>query len=246
VRIDTDKIKVTLSRLSTYAGECNWPEQFAGEGVYYAQNPGFSYSSGILLHTMIRAFNSRRVIEIGSGYSTLASLDALRLNYPDNGFKLTCIEPYPHRWLEDTVARHPNAVELLKRKAEEVDLQTYLMLEEGDIFFIDSSHISKLNSDVNYLYLRVLPRLKPGVIIHIHDIYIPYEYPRVHFYGKPRYYWNEQYFVQAFLTGNKDFEVILPGYYAQTDMQADFCTAFPGFDPAKYRRTSSFWLRKVD
>jgi len=105
--------------------------------------------------------------------------------------------------------------------------------------------VSKLNSDVNYLYLQILPRLAKGVIVHIHDIYIPYEYPAVHFYGQQKIFWNEQYFLQAFLTNNRDFEIIMPGYFVQTDRNKDFQAAFPHYDPRKHRATSSFWLRKV-
>ncbi len=187
---------------------------------------------------MIRAHHTRRVVEIGSGFSTLISLEALRKNVPDGSFQLTCVEPYPKNWL----LKLP--IELCTAKAEDVDLNTYVSLEAGDILFIDSSHVAKLNSDVNFLYMRVLPRLKSGVIIHIHDIYIPYEYPRVHFTQKPSYYWNEQYVLQAFLSGNRDFEVLLPGYYAQTDLQAAFKSTFMSYNPAVHRATSSFWLRR--
>ena len=238
ITLDQSAVEATLKQLGKFAGECHWQEHATREGEYYAQNPAFAYSSAMLLHAVIRAYNARRIVEIGGGYSTLISLEALRKNYSDGSFALTCIEPYPKAWL-----RHL-PIDLHLAKAEEVDLSTYTSLKAGDILFIDSSHIAKLNSDVNFLYLRVLPRLKPGVIIHVHDIFIPYEYPRVHFTKKPPSYWNEQYVLEAFLSGNRDFEILMPGYYAQTDMQVAVTRAFPGYDPSLHRATSSLWLRR--
>jgi predicted O-methyltransferase YrrM len=235
ITIDRHHIQATLTRLSVYASECQWQEYATHEGEYYAQNSAFGYSSAALLHTMIRAHKTRRVVEIGSGFSTLISLAALRMN---GDFTLTCIEPYPKTWLRQL------PIDLRITKAEAVDLSVYTLLDAGDVLFIDSSHVAKLNSDVNFLVMRVLPRLKSGVIVHIHDIYIPYEYPRVHFTNKPSYYWNEQYVLQAFLSGNPHFEILMPGYYAQTEMQAAFKNAFAGYNPAVHRATSSFWLRR--
>jgi methyltransferase family protein len=243
--IVTRTVTATLHKISAYAGECRWPENKSEEGVYFAQNGSFGYSSAAILYSMIRSFKSKRVIEVGSGYSSLIILDALKKNHPQGDFNFTCIEPYPLGWLKEVTSRHPDKMGLRAERAETVDENVYLTLKENDIFFIDSSHVSKLNSDVNFLYLHVLPRMAKGVIVHIHDIYIPYEYPKVHFYGIHKIFWNEQYLVQAFLTNNKDFEIIMPGYFVQTDMNKDFQTAFPYYDPLKHRSTSSFWLRKI-
>lgn len=158
ITLDSAAIEATLTKLGAFAEECQWQETTTREGEYYAQNPAFAYSSAMLLHTLIRAYNARRVLEIGSGFSTLISLEALRKNFPDNSFTLTCIEPYPKAWLRQL------PIDLKVAKAEDVDLNLYTSLEAGDILFIDSSHVAKLNSDVNFLYMRVLPRLKSGVI----------------------------------------------------------------------------------
>lgn len=235
ITVDTHAIEGTLTQLGAYSRECQWQEQGGRDGEYYAQNSQFGYSSAALLHTIIRWQKTHRVVEIGSGYSTLISLEALRKN---GEFTLTCIEPYPKAEL------YKLPIDLRVAKAEDIDLDTYLSLEAGDILFIDSSHVAKLNSDVNFLYMRVLPRLKPGVIVHIHDIYIPYEYPKIHFTRKPSLYWNEQYLLQAFLSCNRDFEILLPGFFVQTHMQTIFQTAFAGYQPSLHRATSSFWLRR--
>lgn len=243
--IDAATVSAILQTLSSHAGECQWPENKSAEGVYFSQNGSFGYSSAAILHSTIRSFHSRGVIEVGSGYSSLIILEALKKNYPEGEFNFICIEPYPRPWLKEVAARNPGGMDLRAEKAETVDENMFLKLRENDILFIDSSHVSKLNSDVNYLYLHVLPRLAKGVVIHIHDIYIPYEYPRVHFYGKQKIFWNEQYLLQAFLTNNENFEIIIPGYFVQTDMSDDFRKSFPHYDPSKHRATSSFWLRKI-
>jgi predicted O-methyltransferase YrrM len=244
VRLDEDLFSATLTTLSAHAHECGWPEQATAPGQYYAQNTAFGYSSAVLLHTMIRAHRSRRLVEVGSGYSTLIAHEALKLNHPDGSYQLTCIEPYPHEWLKARLSG--DSAQLIVSRAQDVPLDTYLNLAENDILFIDSSHVSKLASDVNFLYLRVLPRLKPGVIVHIHDIHLPYEYPEVYFRGRVKYYWNEQYLLQAFLSGgDSHFEIILPGYLIQKDRSDDFRRAFPDYDPARHRLTSSFWMKKV-
>jgi hypothetical protein len=242
--MNIERVKETLEKLSGYAIECSWPEAKGRDGIYYSQNPSFGYSSAAILHAMIRSYSSKGVVEIGGGFSSLIALEALRKNSDNGNFSFKCIEPFPSEWLKDLAQESPDNIKLYIERAEKMDIEAYLDLKENDVLFIDSSHVSKLNSDVNYIYLQVLPRLAKGVIVHIHDIYIPYEYPRVHFYGLHKYFWNEQYMLQAFLTNNNDFEIILPGYYVQTDMRDDFQRVFPHYDPAIHRATSSLWLKK--
>jgi predicted O-methyltransferase YrrM len=245
IHLDREKIISCVKTLGTYGAECHWPDQADTPGQYYTQNINFGYSSAILLYSMIRHFRCRSVIEIGSGFSTLISLEALSKNFPKNDFKLTFIEPYPRPWLHDVAARYPNTVEMITARAEELEVSRYLSLEAGDLLFIDSSHVAKLGSDVNFLFLQILPRLNPGVIVHIHDIYIPYEYPRAHFTGAVKHYWNEQYLLQALLAENPHFEIILPGFYVQHDLPEIFRASFPDYDQRVYRATSSFWLRRT-
>lgn len=241
ISMDRGRFSETLRRLSEKAGEATWPEKPGAQGQYHSSNDNFGFSSAALLHTMIRTHNSRKVIEIGGGFSSLISLQALRLNHGDD-FRFDCVEPYPWPWLETTLRAQPGA-RLLKQPVEQLNPEMLAELEENDILFIDSSHCVRLASDVNFLYLQVIPRLKPGVIVHIHDIYMPYEYPRIHFHGRQKLFWNEQYLLQALLTDNPRVEVILPGFFVQKDMENEFAAAFPFYDPAKHRKTSSFWMR---
>ena len=101
---------------------------------------------------------------------------------------------------------------------------------------------------MTFLYLEVLPRLAPGVIVHVHDVQFPYDYPRVYPDGAagPRYFWNEQYLLQAFLALNPDFEVLLAGHFLQRDHPDEFARSFPGLRRGTHRATSSFYMRRVD
>jgi predicted O-methyltransferase YrrM len=238
-------IRACLAQLAQFAPECNWPENKTAPQRYYWRNQNFSYSSACILHAMIRANRTRKIIEIGSGFSSLIALEALKLNHPSGQFELRCIEPYPSLWLVELARQNPSEIGLVRKKAQELAPEFFADLEANDILFIDSSHVAKLASDVNFLFLRVLPRLKRGVIIHVHDIYTPYDYPREHFFGRTKIFWNEQYLLQAFLSGNKDFEIVLPCYFLQTDSSGEFKKTFPLYDPAIHRATSSFWMKKI-
>jgi predicted O-methyltransferase YrrM len=243
--IDLDAAASALKQISCYVQECNWPDKRTAEGVYYTGNVNFGYCSAAILHCMIRSSRTKRLLEVGSGYSSLVALEALKLNYPGGEFRLKCIEPYPVRWLEEMARKHPGSVELLAVKADEADLATYSELGENDVLFIDGSHVSKLGSDVNFIYLQVLPRLTSGVLVHIHDIFIPYEYPREFYWGRDKRFWNEQYLLEAFLTNNPAFEVVLPAYWLMRDRPSDFQEALPAWNPRAHGHSSSFWLRKV-
>jgi predicted O-methyltransferase YrrM len=201
----------------------------------------FGYSSAARLHSMIRVHRSRRVIEVGGGYSSVISLDALRRNSSDTAF--TCVEPHPRPWLEAAISNAGG--KLVREPVQALPTELFETLEAGDLLFIDSSHVAKLGSDVNHLFHQVLPRLKSGVLVHVHDIYIPYEYPAEHFFSEHKIFWNEQYLLQAVLSSNPSYEILLPGFYVQTELKREFSAAFPRYDSARHRRTSSFYFRKL-
>lgn len=164
--------------------------------------PGFGYSEGMVLAAMIRYHKPKKIIEIGAGlstyYGTLA-LDSI------NGGSYTCIEPNPYPELYTL-----NHVEnIIKKRAEKVDVKVFESLEKGDILFIDSTHIVKLGGEVIYLYLEVLPRLKKGVIVHIHDIAFPFPILRPEIAIHEKRYWTEWALAQAFLAFNKSFKIEL-------------------------------------
>lgn len=241
--IEPAKVQTTLQVLGQFGAEASWSREPRPPGEYTAANDKFGFSSAALLHTFIRANGTRKVIEVGGGYSSLISLAALEQNHGPSGFEFVCVEPYPTAWLEQAIARAGTNAKLIRQPAEQLDPAMLADLRENDILFIDSSHCVLLASDVNFLYLQVIPRLRPGVLVHIHDIYIPYEYPKSHFFGPNKLFWNEQYLLQALLTDNPRLQVILPAFMTQKDMAEAFAAAFPHFDPARDRKSSSFWLR---
>jgi hypothetical protein len=128
----------------------------------------------------------------------------------------------------------------VEAKVQDVDLEFFAQLAPGDILFIDTSHTVKIGGDVNYLFLEVLPRIKPGVLVHVHDIFLPFEYRRDWVMDELRF-WTEQYLLQAFLTFNSEFEVLMANYYAGHYFEEDLKRAFPGLQSVK---GGSFWMRR--
>jgi len=178
-------------------------EKTNNSSQYYLSNGSFGFVSGQVHYSIIRHFKPKKIIEVGSGYSTLVSLEALKKNNKEgSSFEFFAIEPYPPKYLTDAVG-----VNIIKKKVEEMDVQFFQTLNENDLLFIDSSHTVKIGGDVNFLILEVLPRLKKGVIVHIHDIQFPYEYFKSYILEQ-HLFWQEQYLVQAFLMYNNSFKII--------------------------------------
>ena len=171
---------------------------------YYSDNPSYPFSDAYVFYCFIHHYRPRKIIEIGSGFSSAAcldSLDALGLDDTQCWF----VEPYPalvRSLLGELDARH----EILAKPVQDVDLSLFESLEAGDILFIDSTHVSKINSDVNWTVFEIMPRLKPGVIIHIHDIYWPFDYPEE--WIQEGRAWTEVYLVRAFLQFNDAFQIL--------------------------------------
>ena len=171
------------------------------EYEFYFDNGLFSGADALVLYCMVRHFKPKLIMEVGSGFSTRVSAQAAIRN---GGTRLISIEPYP----PDILRRgFPGLNSLIEKPVQEVGLAPFLELTAGDILFIDTSHVSKSNGEVNFLFLEVLPRLNPGVVIHIHDIFLPREYPK-EWIIKAKLFSNEQYLVQAFLSFNRDFEIL--------------------------------------
>jgi predicted O-methyltransferase YrrM len=173
---------------------------------YGYDNPLYSYGDGVMLFTMIQHLKPRRIIEVGSGHSSCAILDAIE-RLPGGGTQVTFVEP--HAALLKSLVR-PGDLDrhrLLEHGLQACPLSLFESLQAGDILFIDSSHVSKLGSDVNYFMFEILPVLKPGVFVHIHDIIHPFEYP-IQWYGEGRA-WNETYLLRAFLSFNDSWRMEL-------------------------------------
>jgi predicted O-methyltransferase YrrM len=162
---------------------------------------------------MVRHFQPQLIIEVGSGFSTLVLSQAAAKN---KNSALICVDPFPPEFLRKDI---PALRSFVEAKVQDMDVEFFAQLAPGDILFIDTSHTVKIGGDVNYLFLEVLPRIKPGVLVHVHDIFLPFEYRRDWVMDEFRF-WTEQYLLQAFLSFNSEFEVLMANYYAGKSVDA--------------------------
>jgi predicted O-methyltransferase YrrM len=173
-------------------------------------NSWFGAADGLFLHLMVRLARPRRAIEVGSGFSTLVMMDTNE-QFFDGGIRLTFIEPNPERLLSRLRPGDEQRADIIEQPVQDADPSLFRQLGAGDILFIDSSHVAKVGSDVNYLLFSVLPQLAPGVLVHFHDVPYPFEYPEDWIrYG---FAWNEAYMLRAFLQYNSEFRVRLWNSY---------------------------------
>ncbi|EEX10956.1 conserved hypothetical protein [Ruegeria lacuscaerulensis ITI-1157] len=182
------------------------------------------------LYLMIRRFRPKRVIEVGCGNSTRVTRQAIIDG--DLETQITAIDPYPRADIAHVVDRFE------QKRLEEVDPALFAELEAGDVLFIDSSHVVRMSNDVAHLFCRIIPTLKPGVVIHVHDVFLPYEYPKRFFYDCPG--WGEQYMLHALLQSGA-FSMLWPGYYLQR-ARPDAVEALPFL---KDGRAQSIWVQRA-
>ena len=216
-----------------------FPDIFPQLGKFGWKNDMFSYGDGEIYYSFVRHFKPQRIIEIGSGSSTQLALAAIEANDREadgNSCELTCIEPYENTWIGKTAAT------LVRERVEDLDLALFDQLGSGDFLFIDSSHVIRPHGDVTREILQILPRLKEGVIVHIHDIFTPRDYPDF-WTRQERRLWNEQYLLEAWLSGNRDVDIICALNWLKHnhwDALADACPMLrrnPNAEPG------SFWMR---
>ncbi|MEP2770524.1 MAG: class I SAM-dependent methyltransferase [Fulvivirga sp.] len=177
------------------------------ENFYYSKNGFFNSADAYFLAAMIINKKPRKIIEIGSGFSSALMMD-VKNKYFNKSLELTFIEPYPER-LYGLIAK--KELNIYEQFIQDIDIDMFEALEANDILFIDSSHISKVGSDVNHIIFNILPRLKKGVIVHFHDITYPFEYPKNWIYDG--IFWNEAYILKSFLMYNQNFKVKLFNSY---------------------------------
>jgi Methyltransferase domain len=214
-------------------------------GQFYLLNGTFMAVDAQVYFAPIRHLRPRRIIEIGAGNSTLVALAAASANAAEAGVttQLTVIDPFPWEVFRGAFP----GLTLVEQRLQHLDRQIFDQLGEGDILFIDSSHVLRAGNDVEFEYLEILPRLRSGVCVHIHDISLPRRYPKVYFDGQN--YWNEQQLLQAFLAFNAGFEVVWPAsamlirhpakVFETFPELAEMQRAFPASEP------TSFWIRKT-
>ncbi len=201
------------------------------------ENDQVSGADPFILHALIRELKPRRIVEVGGGYTTLVSTKAVRCN---GSGEIVCVEPYPRPFLDRALE---GVGRLARCPVQEVDLDLFTSLGENDILFIDSTHVARIGSDVNRLFLEILPRLAPGVWVHVHDIFLPYDYPET-WTKDMHFFWSEQYLLQAFLIGNRMYRPrFAVGYMGRRHPEA-MRRVFPGW--ALGLGGGSFWMRRED
>jgi hypothetical protein len=244
------KISEQLDKLENlgrqFGSECQWAHHSGGDATKFStDNSGFSFGCAASTHSIIRAHKPRKVIEIGSGSSSRVIAAALRANLTGGGdaADYCVIDPYPN----ETLTKVLGISSIVRSRVELTEIERFQALEENDVLFVDSGHTVRIGGDVNFLILDVLANLKPGVIVHFHDIPMPYEYSET--YSKNpsfRMFWTESYLLQAFLAFNDSFEIVLSMNFLMRDHASAFASAFPFYDPDVHKYEShSFWIRRT-
>ena len=215
------------------------PPDPARPHAFVDANPAFAWLDSRALFVLLRHWAPRQVIEVGSGHSTLLMADVNRRHLGGSA-RIVSVEPYPPEFLSPL----PEGVgELIALPVQEVPLERFEALEAGDVLFIDSSHVSKIGSDVNHLVFEVLPRLAVGVHVHFHDIFLPQDYPR-EWVLDLGIYWNEQYLLRALLMYSRAFRVTFGSTYASTACRDAVTTAL-SLTPGSIYGGGSFWIEKI-
>lgn len=206
---------------------------------YWFENPAYSYSDALLLYCLIRYLRPQRIIEVGSGYSSAAMLDTNELNF-ENSIACTFIEPQPELLRSLLKEGDEERINLLAQPLQEVETRIFTELQANDILFIDSSHVAKIDSDVNHLFFRILPALASGVYIHFHDVFYPFEYPLDWVYeGRA---WNEAYMLRAFLQYNSEFQIQLCNTFIDWFHKEKYLRDMP---LVQKNTGGSIWLKKL-
>ena len=239
IDIDDKAMMQRLQSFRTYYDEHWFPEEKTEGLRYYYRNTAFEAGDALALYFMIRAFRPRRVIEIGSGFSSAACLD-INDHCCNGRMHVTFIEPYPERLLSLLREEDVGKYELVRSRLQDMDVSVFEQLEAGDILFIDSTHVAKLGSDVNRIIFDILPLLKQGVVIHIHDIFWPFEYPKA--WVQEGRAWNEAYLLRAFLQFNSHFDII---YFADYVAHRHHSWLQEHMPLLAEHPGGNLWLRKV-
>jgi predicted O-methyltransferase YrrM len=209
-----------------------------GRPIYIRKNGFYEYWDSLILYSTVRKYRPRTVIEIGSGYSTRvlsAALSDCEIDSINKDLSHICIEPFEKPWLERF-----SSITLHRKKIEDIDIELFRHLEKGDLLFIDSSHIIKSETDIHILFRDIFPELKSGVIIHVHDIFLPFDYPDDWTENRGRF-WNEQYILEIILQNSDRYEIIHPSYHLWNSFLKD--TKFSPKQTVDESYPTSFYLR---
>ncbi len=207
----------------------------------YSSSNMFQPADATLYFALLRHLRPARLLEVGSGYTSALALDARDRHLPD--LKTTFIEPYPdrlHRLLSDDDRKR---AEIIAEPVQDVPLEIFDRLECGDVLFVDTNHFTKAGCEVNWMFFNVLPRLAAGVIVHIHDVFWPFEYPKR--WVRQRRAYNELYLLRAFLMYNEEFRVKLFSNQMWKLHRELFTGIRPGESVWSESPPRSLWLEKA-
>jgi len=239
IDLNEDRQLALLKQFADYYQELPFRPYKSENLRYFYENRFYSYSDGIILFCIMRHLCPKKILEVGSGYSSCVILDTNELFF-ENRIECIFVEPYPERLLglvkETDLAR----IRIVQKRSQDVEIALFSELGGGDLLLVDSTHVSKVGSDVNYFVHDVLPRLQDDVYVHFHDIFYPFEYPKQWIYSGRA--WNEAYVLRAFLEYNNRFEVI----FFNTFMTGFYETWFKRNMPMCLKnRGGSIWFRKL-
>jgi hypothetical protein len=239
---DASHVRILRDEFPRFMPEFDYPQTLEvtpALSSFFRDNAQFAMLDPPALFVLLRAWKPRRIIEVGSGFSSLLMAD-VNARFLGHEVTITCVDPYPPSFLRqriDGIAR------MVERRVQDLPLDQFTDLQAGDLLFVDSSHVAKTDSDVNFLFFEVFPRLASGVLVHVHDIFLPHDYPPDWVLGENRS-WNEQYLLRALLMHSSGFEVLFGCSYAFWRYPELVVAALANADGAAYGG-GSFWLRRL-
>lgn len=253
INFNTAQQLAFLKIIREYAAELSDVPLKSDRAEYAWDNGMFAFQDASAYYAIARHFKPRRIIEIGCGSSTLVAAAAAKRN---GSTEVIAIEPYPlnfyNRYLKE-MAEGQSEIRLIEQKIQDVDLELFKTLDSGDILFVDNSHVSRTGSDVNHVFFKILPIIKPGVLIHFHDIFLPYEYPQV--YYDRLWFFGEQYLLGTYLMNNSSCSILFSSFLLSAEFRNEYTDVLSNFLDAAGRLKAypdftgpvfggSFWIRR--
>lgn len=240
IQIDDGNQLACLGQFARVYPGFTFPEEKQKGYRFFLDNGVYSRGDAVILYSVLRTFQTRKIVEVGAGSSSCLILD-VNERYLQKSLQHTVIDPYPQRFLDMIDETDQVKFNLIDQRLQDIDLGIFESLGENDVAFFDSTHVSKCDSDVNHIIFNILPRLRPGVLIHFHDIFYPFEYIRS-WLLEIGACWNEAYILRAFLEYNPAFEILFFSDYMGLFYPEACAEAIPEFMRGV---GSSLWLRKV-
>ena len=200
-----------LQEYQKFYNDLPFPEEKGKDCRYYYTNDWFGYSDAIFLYSFLRKNKPRKIIEVGSGFSSAVILDTVE-KFLNHQTEINFIEPYPERLISILNPEDRKKIQIIDKKVQDSPIDIFTSLGPGDLLFIDSTHVVKCGSDVQLLMFEIIPKLSPGVFVHFHDIFFPFEYPAD--WLTRGIYWNEDYFLRSFLAYNSQWIISFFNPYA--------------------------------